>query len=89
MSTPDSSNLCQLIWVQRAADMLGSVGKFLTVSLKAHFSSIAQTGGGTSGGIICDPSESDSKIYNFTAVSHDGDYLRCTTAIHDRGDCLS
>ena len=49
--------------------MLGSVGKLLTVSLKAHFSSIAVTGGGTSGGIICDPSEPDSKIYNYTAVS--------------------
>jgi hypothetical protein len=47
--------------------MLGSVGKFLTVSLKAHFSSITETGGGTSGGIICDPSETDSLIYNFTA----------------------
>ena len=47
--------------------MLGSAGKFLTVSLKAHFSSITETGGGTSGGMICDPSEPDSLIYNFTA----------------------
>ena len=52
---------------KRAADMLGAEGKFLTVSLKAHFSSIAATGGGTSGGIICDPSEPDGMIYNFTA----------------------
>lgn len=52
---------------KRAADMLAAEGKFLTVSLKDHFSSINKTGGGTSGGILCDPSESDNAVYNFTA----------------------
>ena len=47
---------------KRAADMLGAAGKFLTVSLKDHFSSIAETGGGTSGGILCDPSEPDEMV---------------------------
>jgi|EP01043_Picozoa_sp_COSAG02_P040888 hypothetical protein len=73
--------------------MLGSVGKFLTVSLKAHFNSIVETGGGTSGGIICDPSEADSKIYNFTAVSYlilcSGRCISAVTWLPERFACLA
>eukprot|EP00039_Didymoeca_costata_P033182 m.41073 g.41073 ORF g.41073 m.41073 type:complete len:476 (-) comp9736_c0_seq1:21-1448(-) len=52
---------------KRAAAMLGEHGKFLTVSLKTHFSSIIKTGGGTSGGTLCDPTESPTNIYNESA----------------------
>eukprot|EP00947_MAST-08B_sp_MAST-8B-sp1_P003084 g3084.t1 len=41
--------------MRRAAEGLQANGKILTFSLKDHFSTIPRTGGGTSGGTLCDP----------------------------------
>merc|ERR1712176_574425 len=41
--------------MQREAAALQEHKKVLTFSLKDHFSSIKKTGGGTSGGTLCDP----------------------------------
>ena len=45
--------------MQRMAEALQQHNKVLTFSLKDHFSSIPKTGGGTSGGTLCDPSLPD------------------------------
>jgi len=44
------------VTMRREAHYLQKAGKILTFSLKDHFSSIHKTGGGTSGGLLCDPS---------------------------------
>lgn len=41
--------------MRRMAQHLNNEKKYLTFSLKDHFSSIKKTGGGSSGGILCDP----------------------------------
>lgn len=45
--------------MHRMAEALQQNDKVLTFSLKDHFSSITKTGGGTSGGTLCDPSLPD------------------------------
>lgn len=46
--------------MHRMAAGLQSHGKVLTFSLKDHFSNITHTGGGTSGGTLCDPTPDPS-----------------------------
>jgi len=48
--------------MKRMASELNARGKYLTFSLKDHFSGEA-TGGGTSGGVICDPAADPNAMW--------------------------